>query len=78
MRALLTTLDPIKLSAAESILAQAGIDSQVFDRAAGALWTSIIPLRLMIDDADLNAAGAALRAAGFREANDGDWDLQAR
>ena len=75
MTPVLTTTDPVKLSAAEAILAGAGVETLVFDRAAGALWTAIIPMRLMIADADLAQARRALKAAGLREAADGDWDL---
>ncbi len=77
MIAILTTTDAIKLSAARALLAQAAVDSVVFDAAAGGLWRAIIPLRLMIDERDAPRARWALRSAGFVEAADGDWDLQA-
>ena len=77
MIAILTTTDPVKLSAARALLAGETIDSDVFDTAAGGLWTAIIPMRLMIDEADAARARGALRAAGFTEAADGDWDLKA-
>jgi hypothetical protein len=73
--AILTTTDPVKLSAAQALLAGETIGTAVFDTAAGGLWTSIIPMRLMIDEADAARARSALRAAGFTEAADGDWDL---
>jgi hypothetical protein len=73
--AILTTTDPVKLSAAQALLAAEGVECQVFDTAAGTLWTAIIPMRLMIDEADAARARSALRAAGFTEAADGDWDL---
>ena len=75
MIAFLTTTDSIKLSAAEALLHAAGIHSTVFDRAAGTLWTSIIPMRLMIEDNASRAAGDAMASAGWRRAKDGDWDL---
>ena len=75
MIAILTTTDPIKLSAARALLNQAEVESEVFDSAAGGLWRSIIPQRLMIDDEDAARARWALRGAGFVEASDGDWDL---
>jgi hypothetical protein len=74
--AILTTTDPVKLSAAQALLTSESVESSVFDTAAGGLWTSIIPMRLMIDGADAARARSALRAAGFREAADGDWDLE--
>ncbi|MDB5479199.1 MAG: hypothetical protein JWO83_252 [Caulobacteraceae bacterium] len=76
MIAILTTTDPVKLSAAQALLAAETIESAVFDTAAGGLWTAIIPMRLMIDEADAPRARGALRAAGFTEAADGDWDLK--
>jgi hypothetical protein len=76
MIALLTTTDAIKLSAARAALAGAGVESLVFDAAAGALWRAIIPQRLMIDDDDLARARQALHTAGFAPAADGDWDLR--
>jgi len=65
----------VKLSAAQALLAGERVESAVFDTAAGGLWRAIIPMRLMIDDADLNRARRILRMAGFVEASDGDWDL---
>ena len=76
MIAILTTTDAIKLTAIQAILADAGVDAQVFDSAAGGLWRAIIPMRLMIDDADRAPARRALREASFAEAGDGDWDLR--
>lgn len=77
MIALLTTADAVKLSAVQAVLAAEGIEAEVFDAAAGGLWQAIIPQRLMIDEADAPRARLALRAAGFAEAADGDWDLGA-
>ncbi len=77
MIALLTTTDPVKLSAVQALLAAEEVGSAVFDSAAGGLWRSIIPVRLMVDEADLSRARWTLRAAGFVEAADGDWDLPA-
>lgn len=76
MIAVLTTTDAVKLSAARAVLADAGVAGEVFDTAAGGLWTAIIPMRLMVDDEDLAQARRALREAGFVEAADGDWDLR--
>lgn len=77
MIAFLTTTDPVKLSAAEALLSAAGVSATVFDRAAGTLWTAIIPMRLMIDADDTGAARSVLAAAGWTPAGDGDWDLKA-
>ena len=77
MITILTTVDAVKLTAVLSVLADAGVAAEVFDSAAGGLWRSIIPMRLMIDDADDAPARRALREAGFIEAGDGDWDLRA-
>jgi hypothetical protein len=75
MIVLLATHDPVKLSAVRSILARAGVDFQVFDQATGHLLSAAIPVRVMVAQADLQAARTALWEAGFREAKDGDWDL---
>jgi ribosomal protein S18 acetylase RimI-like enzyme len=75
MIALLTSTDHIKLSAVRSILAGEGIDSELFDTASGALFQSLIPVRLMVMEDDRVAARRILRQAGFVEAADGDWDL---
>ena len=77
MIALLTTTDPVKLSAVQALLAAEGLESAVFDSAAGGLWRSIIPFRLMVDEAELSRARRTLRTAGFVQAADGDWDLPA-
>jgi hypothetical protein len=76
MMMILTTTDAIKLSAAQAVLAGAGVDCAVFDGAAGGLWRAIIPMRLMIDADDAARSRSALRGAGFVEAADGDWDFK--
>jgi hypothetical protein len=76
--AILTTIDAVKVTAVQALLAGTKVESQVFDNAAGGLWRAIIPLRLMIDEADAPRARWTLRAAGFVEAADGDWDLAER
>jgi len=75
MIAILTTTDPVKLTAVQALLAGADVESRVFDTAAGGLWRAIIPMRLMIDEQDASRARWALRGAGFVQAADGDWDL---
>ena len=78
MIAFLTTTDTVKLSAAEAVLSGAGVTATVFDRAAGSLWTAIIPMRLMIDADQLGLARSAMASAGWTGAADGDWDLAGR
>ncbi|MGI8841050.1 MAG: DUF2007 domain-containing protein [Caulobacteraceae bacterium] len=75
MIALLTTTDTVKLSAVQALLAGAGVEAEVFDAAAGALWRAVIPMRVMIAGHDLARARRALGEAGFTQAADGDWDL---
>jgi len=75
MIAILTTHNPIKLSAAQALLSDAGIDWTVFDAATGSLWTAAIPRRLMVSDDDAGNAAWTLRGAGWIQAGDGDWDL---
>jgi hypothetical protein len=74
--AVMTTTDAIKLSAVQALLTSEAVACEVFDAQAGGLWRSIIPQRLMVDDEDLDRAKRVLRAAGFVEAADGDWDLK--
>jgi len=74
--ALMTTTDPIKLLAAQALLAGEKVACDVFDGQAGSLWRAIIPLRLMVGDDDVIRAKRILRQAGFVEAGDGDWDLR--
>ena len=75
MIVLLTTTDPVKLSAIQVLLRNGGVEGAVFDRAAAMLWTSIIPLRLMIPEEDETRARTVLTAAGWVAAGDGEWDL---
>jgi hypothetical protein len=75
MIALLTTTDPVKLSAIAALLADGGIACEAFDSGAGGLYPAIIPKRLMVADEDAAVARRLLRQAGFVEAEDGDWDL---
>ncbi len=76
MLAVITTTDAIKLSAIQALLVSEDVACEVFDAQAGGLWRSIIPQRLMVDNEDLDRAKRVLRAAGFVEAADGDWDLK--
>ncbi|HEY5107547.1 MAG TPA: DUF2007 domain-containing protein [Caulobacteraceae bacterium] len=73
---LLRTTDPVKRSAVRALLAAADVVSFEFDAAAGSMWQAAIPVRLMVDDHDLARARTAMRQAGFRACEDGDWDLK--
>ncbi len=75
MQTLIRTTDALKVTAVEALLRGADIECEVFDTAAGSLWSAIIPIRVMVADRDHNAARRLLREAGFVEAADGEWDL---
>ena len=75
MMTLLQTTDALKVTAVDALLRGAGIASETFDTAAGSLWRAIIPIRIMVAEADHDRARRVLRQAGFVEASDGDWDL---
>ena len=77
MIALLTSTDPVKISAVRALLADGGVVCEAFDTAAGNLFRAIIPVRVMVADEDRDRARRLLREAGFVEAKDGDWDLSA-
>ena len=62
------TFDPVRLSVLRAVLAEAEIDSVVFDSGAGGLWQGAIPSRLMVRDGDLELARRALAAAGIGSA----------
>ena len=76
MKTLLVTTDALKITAIEALLKSAGVSFEVFDRAAGSLWSAIIPIRIMVADDDQARAARVLRDAGFVEARDGEWDLR--
>ena len=44
------TDDVVRLRYLQAALAEAGIESSVFDAGAGSLWPGAIPRRLMVDD----------------------------
>ncbi len=75
MITLVRTTDALKVTALDALLRGAGIECEVFDRAAGSLWSAIIPIRVMVADTDGARARRLLRDAGFVEAADGEWDL---
>ena len=75
MITLLRTTDALKVNAVDALLRGEGVACEVFDSAAGSLWSAIIPIRVMVSDADHARARLTLRAAGFVEAGDGEWDL---
>jgi hypothetical protein len=76
MMTLVRTTDALKVTAVDALLRGAGVPCEVFDTAAGSLWRAIIPIRVMVSDADHASARRILREAGFVEAGDGDWDLR--
>ncbi len=57
------TGDPVRLGYLQAVLADAGIESTMFDTAAGSLWPGAIPRRLMVDDRDAWRARQAISAA---------------
>ncbi|HEY0282529.1 MAG TPA: DUF2007 domain-containing protein [Rhizomicrobium sp.] len=63
MRAVLKTNDPVLLNFAEVLLADAGLQSVVFDGEASVMDGSIgmLPRRLMVADEDFVRAQAILR-----------------
>jgi len=65
MKELLRTNDIVRLSWAQALLRDAGIDSVVLDQHTSLVEGSIgaIPRRLMVADADHFRASAALRRA---------------
>ncbi|MCA8930283.1 MAG: DUF2007 domain-containing protein [Alphaproteobacteria bacterium] len=65
MKAVLTTNNAVELGWAETVLAAAGIRTEVFDRHASVTEGSIgaLPRRLMVPDRDLARATAALQQA---------------
>jgi hypothetical protein len=75
MMTLLQTTDALKVTAVDALLRGEGVSFETFDTAAGSLWRAIIPIRIMVAEADHNLARRILREAGFVEARDGDWDL---
>ncbi len=60
---LVATSDAVRLSWLRAVLADAGIETQVWDAGAGSLWGSAINQRLMVDQADLAQAKRLLAAA---------------
>ncbi len=59
------TMDVVRLSVLRSVLADADIDSFVFDSGAGNLWQGAIPSRLMVRDGDVELARRAIQQAGL-------------
>ncbi len=53
---LTTSTNPVRLSFLQAVLADAGIESVLADTGAATLWGPTIPVRLMVDDADLARA----------------------
>lgn len=67
MQPLIRSNDPVELSFAQSLLADAGIGHVLLDQHTSVLEGSIgaIPRRLCVADDDLDAARALLREAGL-------------
>jgi len=65
MKEILRTNNPVYLSFAHSVLAEAGIEALVFDTHMSVMEGSIgaLPRRLMVADDDVDRARAALAAA---------------
>ena len=70
MQEILRTTDAVFLSFAQHVLAEAGIQSAVFDNNMSIMEGSIgaLPRRLMVAEEDLARARAALAEAGYRDA----------
>ena len=60
---LVATSDAVRLSWLQAVLADAGIENEVWDSGAGSLWGSAINQRLMVDEADLAQAKRIIAAA---------------
>ena len=70
MKEVLRTNDPVKLSFAESVLGDAGIESVTLDEGMSSLYGGGLPFikrRLMVVDEDASRAASLLEEA-FREA----------
>ncbi|GER07602.1 hypothetical protein GCM10007972_20280 [Iodidimonas muriae] len=69
MRTLLTTTNPVLLSYAQSLLKDAKIDCDLFDRNVSIIEGSIgaIPRRLMVMDGDYKKARDLLVEAGLEK-----------
>ena len=60
---LVATSDAVRMSWLRAVLADAGIETEIWDAGAGSLWGSAIDQRLMVDDDDLAQAKRILAAA---------------
>jgi len=60
---LVATSDAVRLSWLRAVLADVGIETEVWDAGAGSLWGSAIDQRLMVDEADLAQAKRVIAAA---------------
>lgn len=67
MRAIVITTDPILISYATSLLAEAGIEALTFDQNASIVEGSIgmLPRRLMVSEERYNEAARLLEDAGL-------------
>ncbi len=63
--------DPVRLSALRATLADAGIESVVFDQGMGSLFGGgVVSSRLMVSDDDIEMARHVLEQAGLGPAED--------
>jgi hypothetical protein len=53
---LIKTTNPVRLSFLQAVLKDAGVATFVADVGAASLWGTAIPVRLMVDEADLAQA----------------------
>jgi hypothetical protein len=60
---LISTSNPVRLSFLRAVLADAGIETAVFDSGAGSLWGTAIKSRLMVDEDDLPQARRVIAEA---------------
>ena len=60
---LIATSNAVRLSWLQAVLADAGIETEVWDAGAGSLWGSAIDKRLMVDESDLAQAKRVLSVA---------------
>jgi hypothetical protein len=64
MRELLRSADPVRLSFLEALLAGAGIEALVLDRAVSAVYGAALDQRLVVEDEDYAQARRLLIEAG--------------
>jgi Putative prokaryotic signal transducing protein len=63
MKELVATANQVRISFLRAVLADAGIETAVFDAGAGSLWGSAIKSRLMVEEDDLAQAKRVIAEA---------------